>query len=102
MSVNMGVSLGRILLSVPHMGGSEETYVREAFESSWLSTVGPNVDAFDHAFEARVGLSAVALASGTAALHLDGRDAEFVPDVRGARAPDCTYLTVRAQGSAVA
>jgi pyridoxal phosphate-dependent aminotransferase EpsN len=52
------------------MGGNEETYVREAFATNWLSTIGPNLTAFERAFEARVGLPAVALASGTAALHL--------------------------------
>jgi pyridoxal phosphate-dependent aminotransferase EpsN len=60
----------RILLSVPHMGGREQIYVREAFATNWLSTVGPNVTAFECEFEARVGLPAVALCSGTAALHL--------------------------------
>ena len=37
----------RILLSVPHMGGNEETYVRQAFATNWLSTVGPNLTAFE-------------------------------------------------------
>jgi len=60
----------RILLSVPHMGGTEQVYVREAFTSNWLSTVGPNLTAFEHEFASRVGIPAVALASGTAALHL--------------------------------
>jgi pyridoxal phosphate-dependent aminotransferase EpsN len=60
----------RILLSVPHMGGAEQPYVREAFASNWLSTVGPNVDAFELEFEAHIGLPSVALASGTAAIHL--------------------------------
>ena len=60
----------RILLSVPHMGGSEQAYVRQAFETNWLSTVGPNIAAFEEAFAQRVGLPAVALASGTAGLHL--------------------------------
>ena len=60
----------RIYLSVPHMGGNEEKYVHEAFASNWLSTVGPNLDAFEQAFEARIGLPSVALGSGTAALHL--------------------------------
>lgn len=60
----------RIYLSVPHMGGAEEGYVHEAFASNWLSTVGPNLDAFEQAFERRLGLPAVALGSGTAALHL--------------------------------
>jgi pyridoxal phosphate-dependent aminotransferase EpsN len=52
------------------MGGNEQKYVREAFASNWLSTVGPNLTAFERAFEARIGLSAVALGSGTAAIHL--------------------------------
>jgi pyridoxal phosphate-dependent aminotransferase EpsN len=60
----------RILLSVPHMGGAEQAYVREAFATNWLSTVGPNLAAFEKALEARVGLPCVALVSGTAALHL--------------------------------
>jgi pyridoxal phosphate-dependent aminotransferase EpsN len=62
--------MNRILLSVPHMGGAEQTYVREAFASNWLSTVGPNLTAFEHAFSKRVGRHAVALSSGTAAIHL--------------------------------
>ncbi len=60
----------RIYLSVPHMGSNEERYVREAFASNWLSSVGPNLDAFEAAFRERIGLPAVALASGTSALHL--------------------------------
>ncbi len=60
----------RIHLSVPHMGGLEEQYVRQAFESNWLSSVGPNLEAFERDFAARLGLPAVALASGTAAIHL--------------------------------
>ena len=60
----------RILLSIPHMGGREQIYVREAFATNWLSTVGPNLTAFEQDFENRIGLPAVALASGTAAIHL--------------------------------
>ena len=60
----------RILLSVPHMSGREQRYVAEAFASNWLSTVGPNLDAFERDFERRLGLAAVAVASGTAAIHL--------------------------------
>ena len=60
----------RILLSVPHMGGAEQGYVREAFVSNWLSTVGPNITAFEQKFTNRIGLPAAALASGTAAIHL--------------------------------
>jgi pyridoxal phosphate-dependent aminotransferase EpsN len=60
----------RILLSVPHMGGREQSYVADAFASNWLSTVGPNVTAFEEAFAQRLGRPAVALSSGTAAIHL--------------------------------
>ena len=60
----------RILLSIPHMGGAEQSYVAQAFTSNWLSTVGANIDTFELEFEARVGLPAVALGSGTAAMHL--------------------------------
>jgi pyridoxal phosphate-dependent aminotransferase EpsN len=60
----------RILLSVPHMSGGEQFYVGQAFASNWLSTVGPNITAFEEEFEDLLGLPAVALSSGTAAIHL--------------------------------
>jgi pyridoxal phosphate-dependent aminotransferase EpsN len=62
----------RLYLSVPHMGGRELEYVRQAFESNWLSTVGPQIDAFEEAMAARLGagVKTVAVTSGTAALHL--------------------------------
>lgn len=60
----------RILLSIPHMGGEEQKFVDEAFASNWLSTVGPNLTAFERMMERRIGIPGVALASGTAALHL--------------------------------
>ena len=52
------------------MGGTEQVYVEEAFASNWLSTVGPNLNSFEAAFEALIGLPCLALASGTAAVHL--------------------------------
>jgi pyridoxal phosphate-dependent aminotransferase EpsN len=69
----------RILLSVPHMGDNEESYVNQAFATNWLSTVGPNLTAFEKDFENRIGQPAVALASGTAALHLALRLARVDP-----------------------
>lgn len=60
----------RILLSVPHMSGGEQVFVRQAFATNWLSTVGPNVTAFEEEFGQKMGTRAVALASGTAAIHL--------------------------------
>lgn len=52
------------------MGGAERCYVEEAFASNWLSTVGPNINAFELQFETVIGRPAVALSSGTAAIHL--------------------------------
>ena len=63
--------MSRIYLSAPHLGPLEEAFVREAFATNWVSTVGPNVDAFERDFSALVdGLPCVALSSGTAAIHL--------------------------------
>ena len=60
----------RILLSVPHMGGMEFRYVQEAFDTNWLSTVGPNLTELEKVFQSLVGSPAVALSSGTSGLHL--------------------------------
>src|SRR5262245_53287729 len=62
--------MGRIYLSVPHMGADEIRLVGEAFTTNWLSSVGPNLTAFEREFSERIGLPAVALSSGTAAIHL--------------------------------
>lgn len=62
--------MARILLSIPHMCGNELEYVKEAFASNWLSTVGPNLESFEAEFERVIGRPAVALSSGTAAIHL--------------------------------
>ncbi len=52
------------------MSGREEKYVREAFRSNWLSTAGPNLVGLEREFSERIGLPSVALASGTAGIHL--------------------------------
>lgn len=63
--------LNRIYLSPPHMSGEEKQFVLDAFETNWIAPMGPNVDAFEHEFCEAVGCKhAVALVSGTAALHL--------------------------------
>jgi dTDP-4-amino-4,6-dideoxygalactose transaminase len=61
----------KIWLSSPHMGGSEQKYVNEAFETNWIAPLGPHVDGFEHdlASYTKTGYAA-ALSSGTAALHL--------------------------------
>lgn len=61
----------RIFLAAPHMSGYEMEYILEAFETNWITSLGPNVDAFEKEFAAYVGAEgAVALSSGTAAIHL--------------------------------
>lgn len=61
----------RIYLSPPHMGPSERELLLEAFDSNWIAPLGPHVDTFEREFAAIVGCEhAVALSSGTAALHL--------------------------------
>jgi len=61
----------RIFLSPPHMGGSEQRYVAEAFASNYIAPLGPMVDAFEAEFAAYTGIPhCVALTSGTAAIHL--------------------------------
>src|SRR3954467_5901401 len=60
----------RILLSVPHMSGTERLYADEAFDLNWVSTAGPNLTAFEEAFTRGIGLPSLCVASGTAAIHL--------------------------------
>jgi pyridoxal phosphate-dependent aminotransferase EpsN len=61
----------RIYLSPPHLGTSELEFVQDAFASNWIAPLGPHVDAFEREVAAFVGTGhAVAVSSGTAALHL--------------------------------
>lgn len=61
----------KIWLSSPHMGGSEQKYVDEAFKTNWIAPLGPNVCGFEADLAAYTGLKyASALSSGTAAIHL--------------------------------
>ena len=61
----------RIYMSSPDVGELEEQYVIAAMRSGWIAPLGPDVDAFEAELAGRVGVAyAVALSSGTAALHL--------------------------------
>lgn len=85
----------RIWLSLAHMGGREQEFIQEAFDTNWVVPLGPNVDAFEKALEEYLAKSGVisekkhhssgssessadtqplrhivALSAGTAALHL--------------------------------
>ena len=63
----------KIFLSSPHMSdeGYEIEYIKEAFDSNWIAPLGKNVDMFEKEIAEYVGAkSAVALSSGTGAIHL--------------------------------
>lgn len=62
----------KIWLSSPHMGGNEQKYVQEAFDSNWVAPLGPNVNGFEQDLEKYLNQDVFvgALSSGTAALHL--------------------------------
>jgi dTDP-4-amino-4,6-dideoxygalactose transaminase len=94
----IAVAPRRIYLSPPHMGAEERELLLEAFDSNWISTVGPQVNAFEAEFVELLSCGhAAALSSGTAALHLAlvllgvGRDDEVL----------CSDLTFAASANAV-
>lgn len=70
-----------IQLCLAHMGGKEQKFIAEAIESNWVTSLGPNVDCFEKLIEDFLSCSDIetgkdktiktlAVASGTAALHL--------------------------------
>ena len=63
--------INRIYLSKPHMSGDELAAIQDAFKSNWIAPVGPDLDLFEKEFADVVGANhALAVSSGTAALHL--------------------------------
>ncbi|OHD78693.1 MAG: aminotransferase DegT [Sulfuricurvum sp. GWF2_44_89] len=61
----------RIFLSAPHMGGNELTYIQEAFDANYIAPVGRNIDEFEKQIKEYTGAKyALAVSSGTAAIHL--------------------------------
>ncbi|NHM06422.1 pyridoxal phosphate-dependent aminotransferase [Flavobacterium sp. CYK-4] len=62
----------KIWLSSPHMGGTEQDYIKEAFDTNWVAPLGPNVTGFENDLEAYIASDShvAALSSGTAAIHL--------------------------------
>jgi len=67
------MSADKIFLSSPHMSdeGFEMQFIQEAFDTNWIAPLGKNVTEFENEFAARIGIkSAVALNTGTAAIHM--------------------------------
>jgi dTDP-4-amino-4,6-dideoxygalactose transaminase len=88
----------RIYLSAPDPAGTELELLRDAVESNWLAPLGPHVDAFEAEMATRLDVPhALALSSGTAALHL-------ALEVLGVGAGDevfCSTLTFAATANAI-
>jgi dTDP-4-amino-4,6-dideoxygalactose transaminase len=93
-----------IYLSPPHVGDIERKLLLEAFDSNWVAPVGPDLEAFERQAADYVGVGhAVALSSGTAALHLalmvagvGAGDTVLVPSFTfAATANAVTYLGAR-------
>lgn len=71
--LNKRKNFDKIYLSSPHMSdeGYEMDYIKEAFDTNWISPLGKNVNEFESELAAKVGAkSAAALSSGTAAIHM--------------------------------
>ena len=61
----------KIFLSPPNMCGKELEYVKECFDTNWIAPYGPQLDAFEKEMAGYMSMDkALALSSGTAAIHL--------------------------------
>ena len=64
----------KVWLSSPTMHGEELQYMEEAYRTNWMSTIGENIRVIEHEMAQKIGCKdAVALSSGTAALHLSAK-----------------------------
>lgn len=80
------------------MSGREQKYIKEAFKTNWIAPLGPNVDAFEKEIAEYVGASdAVAVSSGTAAIHL----ALLLVDVKAGDKVFCSSLTFIASANPI-
>jgi pyridoxal phosphate-dependent aminotransferase EpsN len=80
------------------MGGLELKLVQEAFASNWIAPLGPMVDAFEQEFSRLIGgRHAVALSSGTAALHLS----MILLGIQAGDEVFCSTLTFSATANAI-
>lgn len=88
----------RILLSKPHLSGTERYWVEEAFKESWIVPLGPNVDEFERRLgEYLDAQHVVALSAGTAAIHLG----LVMLDVKAGDEVICQSLTFSASANPI-
>jgi dTDP-4-amino-4,6-dideoxygalactose transaminase len=89
----------RIYLSPPHLDGREKELMIEAYESNWITTLGPQVNLFEKEICEKINIGfAVALSSGTAALHLS----MILLGVQPGDEVICSDLTFAATANAIA
>ncbi len=61
----------QIKLSLPHLAGNENKYVKDAIDSTWITPLGPYVNRFEELLDEYLGVNnVVALSAGTAAIHI--------------------------------
>src|SRR5688572_11260713 len=90
--------MARIYLSPPDLAGTELALLGDAVGSGWIAPLGPHVDGFEADAAAKLGVPhALALSSGTAALHL----AMLVLDIKPGEEVWCSDLTFAATANAV-
>lgn len=89
----------KIWLSSPHMGGTEQNYVQEAFDSNWVAPLGPNVTGLELDLEHYInqGVFVGALSSGTAAIHLG----LILLDVKAGDTVICQSMTFSASANPI-
>lgn len=89
----------KILLSPPHMGGGEQKYIQEAFDTNWIVPMGPNIDGFESDLENYIGMNSkvTCVASGTSALHL----ALILADVKAGDEVICQSMTFSASANPI-
>jgi dTDP-4-amino-4,6-dideoxygalactose transaminase len=90
----------KIWLSSPHMGGTEQNYVNEAFATNWVAPLGPNVNNFETDLEnyLKQDVFVGVLSSGTAALHLG----LILLDVQAGDEVICQSMTFSASANPIA
>jgi len=90
--------MSRIYLSPPHLSGLEKEFLQEALDSNWIAPLGPQVDSFEEEMAKYLDVkAAVALSSGTAALHLALRNS----DVKSGDIVLCPSLTFSSSANVI-
>jgi dTDP-4-amino-4,6-dideoxygalactose transaminase len=89
----------KIWLSSPHMGGNEQEFVKEAFETNWVAPLGPNVTGLETDLENYLQQNSyvAALSSGTAAIHLG----LILLDVKAGDTVICQSMTFSASANPI-